>query len=365
MRQRNLGPDDSALGLRQENSRNPTTGASRREVLKSLAMVGAGAILSTSESLAQLDRTTPGRIDVHHHMTPPFYLKAMEQELGASTRKAWTPTLSLEMMDKAGVATAMLSPVLNVVRDSLSDRSERARSLARQNNEYGAQVVKDHPNRFGLFAALPLPDQDGSLREIEYSLDVLKADGIGLFTSYMDKWPGDPAFAQAFDELHHRKAVVFFHPAHPSCCRDMTNQSGMIDFDLDTARAVDSLLFNGTLSRCPDIRFIFSHAGGAFTVLAPRMIDDFPKKFADRVPHGVEYEFKKLYFDTAHAAAAGPLDALKDLVPTSQILYGSDVPIRSYDLTDDRLQAYTGFSSSDWKAIDRGNAERLFPRLRA
>jgi predicted TIM-barrel fold metal-dependent hydrolase len=213
-------------------------------------------------------------------------------------------------------------------------------------------------------AALPLPDQDGSLREIEYSLDVLKADGIGLFTSYMDKWPGDPAFAQAFDELHHRKAVVLFHPAHHSCCRDMTNQSGMIDFDLDIARAVDSLLFNGTLSRCPDIRFIFSHAGGAFTVLAPRMVDDFPKKFADRVPHGVEYEFKKLYFDTAHAAAAGPLDALK-LVPTSQILYGSDVPIPTYDLTDDRLQAYTGFSSSDRKAIDRGKAERFFPRLRA
>ena len=68
----------------------------------------------------------------------------------------------------------------------------------------------------------------------------------------------------------------------------------MIDFDIDTARCIDSMLFEGTFSRCPDIKFIFSHAGGAFTTLAPRMVDDFPKKFADRVPHGVDYEFKKL-----------------------------------------------------------------------
>jgi predicted TIM-barrel fold metal-dependent hydrolase len=356
----------SAMGLGRENSTSPTPGASRREFLKTLAVAGASVALPASELLAQVaNGTTAGRIDVHHHMTPAFYAKAMQQGIGATTPRTWTPDLSLELMDKAGVATAMLSPVQNVVRDSLSDRSERARSLARQNNEYGAQVVKDHSARFGLFAALPLPDRDGSLREIEYSFDVLKADGIGLFTSYMDQWPGDPAFAQVFDELNRRKAIVFFHPAHPSCCRNLTAQSGMIDFDLDTARAIDSLLFEGTLSRCADIRFIFSHAGGAFTVLAPRMVDDFPKRFADRVPNGVEYEFKKLYFDTAHAGAAAPLDALKDLVPVSQIVYGSDVPIRNYDLTDGKLEKYGGFSPDDWKAINRGNAERLFPRLKA
>ena len=113
-------------------------------------------------------------------------------------------------MDKHGVATAMLSPVQRLVMDSMSDRSDRARSLARQNNEYGAQLVKDYPGRFGLFAALPLPDQDGSLKEIEYAFDVLKADGIALWTDYIDKWPGDPAFAPVFDELNRRKAVVFF-----------------------------------------------------------------------------------------------------------------------------------------------------------
>jgi len=340
---------------------------SRREFLKTVTVAGAGVALAGRKLLAQVGPPPAlGRIDVHHHMAPDFYVKLTERTTGTTSNMSnWTPAVSLAVMDKAGVETAMLSPAQGVVRDSMSDKSEQARSLARQNNEAGAKAVSDHPKRFGLFAALPLPDTDGSLKEIEYSFGPLKADGIALFTSYLDKYAGDPAFAAVFDELNRRKAVVFFHPAHNTCCRNIAAQSGMIDFDIDTARCIDSMLFEGTFSRCPDIKFIFSHAGGAFTTLAPRMVDDFPKRVADRVPHGVDYEFKKLYFDTAHAGAAEPLDALKDLVPISQILYGSDVPIRAYDLTDARLKDYTGFSPDDWKAINRGNAERLFPRLKA
>ena len=369
MRDHNFRSDTSEC-LVEQNDRLLPSGPSRREILKSLALA-AGAIMPAGELLAQITspvaHAMPGRIDVHHHMFPPFYVKAMEDELRASgfADRHWTPAVSIDIMDNHGIATAMLSPVQRLVMDSMSDRSERARGLARQNNEYGAQLVKDHPGRFGHFAALPLPDQDGSLREIEYAFDVLKADGIALWTSYMDKWPGDPAFAGTFEELNRRNAVVFFHPARASCCRNLAGQSGIIEYDIDTARAIDSLLLNGTFARFPNIRFIFSHSGGAFSVLAARISDDFPKNRADRVPKGVDYEIKKLYFDVAHAGKPPALDALKDIVPISQILYGSDAPLRTYELTDDGLNEYGGFSKNDWKAINRGNAERLFPRLQA
>ncbi len=345
------------------------SGATRREILKSLA--AAGAVLSASRLLAQVaapkSAGARGRIDVHHHLYPPAYVKVMEDELKAAgfTPRQWTPAISLDMMDKAGVATAMLSPVQRLVMDSMSDKSERAKSLTRQNNEYNAQLVRDYPGRFGHFAALPLPDPDASLKEIAYAFDTLKADGIALWTSYLDKWVGDPAFWPAYEELNRRGAIVFYHPGRPICCRNLSGQSGILEFDIDTARAVDSLLWNGTLSKFPNVRHIFSHAGGAFSVLAARIEDDFPKNRADKVPNGVDYEFKKLYFDIAHAAKAPALDALKDLVPISQILYGSDVPLRNYDLTDTGLDVYPGFSESDWRAINRGNAERLFPRLKA
>src|SRR5260370_530367 len=99
------------------------SGKSRREFLKTLAVAGASAALPCSELLGQttsgVSRIVPGRIDVHHHMFPPFYVKAMEDEMRASgfSPRPWTSATSLNMMDKAGVATAMLSPVLQLVMD--------------------------------------------------------------------------------------------------------------------------------------------------------------------------------------------------------------------------------------------------------
>jgi predicted TIM-barrel fold metal-dependent hydrolase len=346
------------------------SGASRRKFLKALAIAGAGAVLHARGILAQAIspsvRPLAGRIDIHHHIFPPFYLKAMEEQMraGGFNPRPWTPATSIDMMDKHGIATAFFSPVQRLVMDSTSDRSQKGRDLARQHNEYGAQLLKDFPGRFGHFATLPLPDTEGSLKEIAYSLDTLKADGIALWTSYMDKWLGDPSFFPVYEELNRRGTVVFVHPARASCCRNLPGQSGIIEYDIDTARAIDSLLWNGATSKFPNIRFIFSHSGGAFPALAARIIDDYPKNRADKVPNGVDYEIKKLYFDTAHAGWAPALDSLKDVVPITQILYGSDAPIRNYELTDNGLVEYAGFSENDWKAINRGNAERLFPRLK-
>src|SRR5258708_2647514 len=319
------------------------SGASRRKFLKALAMAGAGALLPGrgifAQAISPSVRPLVGRIDMHHHIFPPSYVKAMEEQTRASgfTLRPWTPAISIDMMDKHGIATGFFSPVQRLVMDSTSDRSEKRRSLARQHNEYGAQLVKDYPGRFGHFATLPLPDTDGSLKEIAYAMETLKADGIALWTSYMDKWLGDPSFFPVYEELNRRGAVVFVHPARASCCRNLPGQSGIIEYDIDTARASDSLLWDGTLAKNPNIRFIFSHSGGAFPVLAARIIDDFPKNRGDKVPHGVDYEFKKLYFDTAHAGRAPALDALKDIVPISQIMYGTAAHIRNYELTEQWL----------------------------
>ena len=369
------GNFEASAGFGDAKRKPFDAGASRRKFLKALALAGAGAILPGSrlgsgifaQAISPSVLPMRGRIDVHHHMFPPFYIEAMKDQLAANgfTLRQWSPAISLDMMDKHGIATAFVSPVQRLVMDSMSGRDEKGRSLARKNNEYGAQMVKDYPGRFGHFAALPLPDADGSLKEIAYALDTLKADGIALWTSYMDKWLGDPSFFPVYEELNRRKAVVFVHPARASCCRNLPGQSGIIEYDIDTARAIDSLLWNGATSKFPNIRFIFSHSGGAFPVLAARIVDDYPKNRADKVPNGVEYEIKKLYFDTAHAGWAPALDSLKDIVPVSQILYGSDAPIRVYELTDNGLVEYAGFSENDWKAINRGNAERLFPRLKA
>src|SRR5271169_3169511 len=98
--------------LRQNYAAPFASGASRREFLRTLAAAGAGALLPGSGLLAQANRPALGRIDVHHHMIPPFYVKAMEAIRGPRTSTAtepWKPSVSLDEMDKNGVTTAMLS----------------------------------------------------------------------------------------------------------------------------------------------------------------------------------------------------------------------------------------------------------------
>jgi predicted TIM-barrel fold metal-dependent hydrolase len=350
----------------------PRAGSSRREVLQWLAMAGAGAFLPAANLLAQAGMPAAGaltgRIDVHHHTVPPFYTKVMEKEILATGHPlpTWTPAASIETMDKNGIATSMLSPMTRVVQDSFSDKSERARNLARQNNDYTQQLVRDYPGRFGHFAALPLPDADGSLREMEYAFDTLKADGISLWTSYGDKWPGDPVFAPVYEELNRRKAIIFIHSAPPICCRAL--QPGVIDsvveYDFDIARAVVSYLKSDSFRRYPNIRFIFPHSGGTLPVLANRVTESLPEKRSEKETADLIDEVKQLYFDVAHATYPAPLSALTKVVPMSQILFGSDYPIVQYPVSAGPLDHF-GFSASDMQAINRGNAERLFPRLKA
>jgi len=220
-------------------------------------------------------RVRPHRIDVHHHLFPPNYRSALAAA-NAAPLAAWTVEQSLAEMDKSSIQTAILS--LSPPGLWFGDAAQ-ARNLARIVNDYGAKVRQDFPGRFGLFSALPLPDTEGSLREIEYGLDTLKADGIGLMTNYGDKWLGDASFAPVWEELNRRKAVVYTHPNTPACCGNIKDEvgPGTIEWATDTTRTVASLLFSGTAARYPDIRWILSHGGGT----TPFLLSRFTRQEAD------------------------------------------------------------------------------------
>jgi 6-methylsalicylate decarboxylase len=239
------------------------------------------------------------------------------------------------------------------------------RALARQCNEYMAQLGKDHPGRFGFFAALPLPDTDGSLKEIAYTLDVLKADGIGLMTNYNDKWSGKAAFAPVFEELNRRKAVVYFHPSSATCCTNlMPNvRQQIIEYPHDSIRAVLSMLLAGTFVKYRDIRFIFSHGGGTIPFLAGRIkqMTAQQKDLPQVAPQGVEYELKRLYYEIANASSALPMAALMKLVPLEQIMFGSDYPYVPIEVTADGLQSLA-LPPAKAGAIGRDNALKLLPK---
>ena len=342
------------------------TKPTRRQALAMLGSAAASALLPATPATAQ-SAPNPRRIDVHHHIVPPDYLARQRQRVLAVTSNVtaleWTPARSLEQMDKGGIASAIVS--ISTPRIWFGDVAE-GRSLARMSNEYAAQMVRDYPGRFGFFAALPLPDQEGSLAEVAYALDRLKADGIGLFSSYGDKWPGDPIFDPIFRELNRRKAVIYFHPAAPACCSNLQPNVpvSMVELFADTTRAIASLLVNATFARYPDIRFIFSHAGGTVSLFVDRM-QTFRSSSAalqKGTPNGVLEELKRLHYDIASVVNPRNMSALLNMAPVSQVLFGSDYPFVPVPATVTPLDRY-GLDPAELEAVNRVNALRLFPRF--
>jgi len=337
----------------------------RREFLAGLAALGgAGLCLAQGRAEAQMATAQPHRIDVHHHHTPPPYLAAIVAKDVPGPVRDWTPEKSLADMDRAGVATALTSITTPALK--FLDAAE-ARKIARECNEYSARLAADRKGRFGMFAAMPMPHVEATLHEIAYALDTLKADGIGLLTSYGDKWLGDPAFAPVVEELNRRKAIVYTHPTTASCCGNLIPDvpDAIIEWGTDTTRTIASLVFSGTAARCREVTFIFSHGGGTMPFLAERFqrLPLANPAVAARVPGGVEGELRRFYYDTAQAAHPYALASLTRLIPVSQIVFGTDFPYRT---AADHVKGLTdyGFSQADLMAIDRGNALRLMPHLK-
>ena len=338
---------------------------SRRGFLGGLSALGAGALLPGCTSMSQTPVAIKNRIDTHHHFWAPSLIGEMKaRNIAEPPALNWTLARTLDDMDKAGVATAILSVTTPGV--SAFD-APTARKLARESNEYAARLSGDHNGRFGSFAMLPIQDIDASLREIEYALDTLKADGIGLLTSYGDKWLGHPSFAPVMQELNRRKAILYTHPTVANCCSGLLPDvpPTVIEFGTDTSRTIVNIVFSGSAIRYPDIRFIFSHAGGTLPFLTERLIrmPVIDRKLAVHVPNGVLHELKRFYYDTAWTANPHALSSLLQLVPVQQVLFASDYPYRTSEDNVKGLIAY-GFSPGDLDTIWRGNAQKLLPRLR-
>ena len=325
-----------------------------------IAAIGLSATVRTQRAGAGSQR-----IDIHHHFAPPAWIAEVKgRPLLQPANTAWTPEKSIEDLDRAGSAAAVISitnPGLWFGDNQTTNR------IARACNDYGAKLVQQYPKRFGLFAAMPLPDIDATLKEIAYAYDGLKVDGVGLFTSYGDKWLGNAAFRPVMEELNRRKAVVHVHPTAANCCRnlDYGTAPGSIEYGTDTTRAIIGVTFSGDSARYPDIRFIWSHGGGSAPFLAGR-IDGGSRNAADRMPAGFMAEAKKFFYDTAGAANRGAIASLLELVGPSQILFGTDFPPGGTNLALAQAVAALGFfDDRALRAIERDNAVRLLPRLRS
>jgi predicted TIM-barrel fold metal-dependent hydrolase len=325
-----------------------------------LATATAGEPSASAQAPAK-----PRRIDVHHHFVPPVHAAALTAHKSTSPFK-WSPAVSLDDMDKAGIDTAIVSLLNPGVW--FGQKDEASRRLARACNEYAADLERDYKGRFRSFAVINLPDTEGSLREIEYSLDVLKAQGIALWTSYSDKYLGDPAFLPVFEELNRRRAVVYTHPTVPDCCANLVQgiPVSTLEYAHETTRTIASIVFGEgqTALKCPDVQFIWSHSGGTLPFLTSRFVE-FASRPRDRkrFPNGPLPIFRKFFYEVAQGNTPAQLAALTAMVDVSQVMLGSDYPFRKGIDAVEGVHNYK-FSPDEIKAIESQNAIRVMPALK-
>jgi predicted TIM-barrel fold metal-dependent hydrolase len=319
---------------------------------------------------------TVGRIDVHHHYVTAELVETLARagvhDVGGQALTAHRPLDSLPALDAYEIDAALLSvPVPLDVPDP--------RRAARALNEAGAAAVAEAPSRFGLLATLPLPDVDGALEEVAYAFDALGADGVLLLSSYADVHLGDPRLDPVLAELDRRGAVAFVHPVAQSSPVPALAPS-LFEFPFDTTRAVANLVIRGTLERCPSLRLIIAHAGGAVPLLRDRILDRAPivaRALRAPAPTLAELErmmaeglarsqrqLEHLCYDVTLSASETVLECLQRLVPVSNIVLGTDYPFaQEIGIVTTIAGVESHFDLEGVAAIESDVALRLFPRL--
>lgn len=312
-----------------------------------------------------------GLVDVHAHFVTDHYITAAraaghECPDGMPGWPSWSVDEHLALMDDAGIDTAILS-ISSPGTHFGNDRA--ARELTHRVNEEAAEIRRTHPDRFGHFASLPLPDIDGSLEELGFALDELGSDGVTIETNAHGHYLGDTVFGPVFAELDRRRAVVFVHPTSPPCFDAVAlgRPRPILEFVFDTTRTVSDLLLSGALERYPGIEWIFTHGGGALPLLADR-IELFRTLFlrGDGSSTTTADMLTRLWFEMAGTPFPRQIPALIAVVGSDRLLYGSDycfTPVPAALAQVASIDAAPHPGDDSWRALTSSNASRLLPRL--
>ncbi len=306
-------------------------------------------------------------IDVHSHALLPF---GAGVPLSQASLPKWSVDGALALMDENGIQTSILAIPHAAQHGSAAEASDVARSI----NDTIADIISKHPKRFGGLATIPghLPDE--TLKMMEYALDTLKLDGVATSTNIGDVFLGEPQFDPWFAELNRREAVLFIHPwsISTSTHADLGLNLSVFEFVFNTTRMLANMVVSGTKKRFANIKMISTHGGGTMPFLLERF-QNLEVHFGAGSRATVSAEearevLASFYYDMTAVTIPSQYVGLLDLVPSSQLLMGVDIPFMpnwTLGAAIKALESFSGFSDADLEAIEFGNAAKLFPAVAA
>ncbi|HLF71642.1 MAG TPA: amidohydrolase family protein [Dehalococcoidia bacterium] len=245
----------------------------------------------------------------------------------------WDIERRLTDMAATGVDVEVVSPMPELL--SYWFTPEDGLEISRYLNEFIAGLCAAAPGRFYGLGAVPLQDPDLASKELSRVKDAGLA-GVELGTNILGKSLGDERFRGFFQEASRLGLAVFVHALHPTFVDRIGGAlANPIGFPTDTGLTISSIIGSGAAEACPDLRIAFSHGGGTFPSMLPRLVHNWSGAWNEEPGSGglgagmlsrspAEYA-RRFYYDTL-VFDARAIRYLIDMIGPKQLLVGSDYP---------------------------------------
>jgi len=266
------------------------------------------------------------KIDAHAHAFPRSYVRSLGKNIDANqpikSSWIWDEERHLGEMDRWGIQKQVLS--LAHVYTNFED-APLAMELCRIVNDEYAEICSRRPDRFRMFAVVPLIEAERACEELERVRHFTGYSGIALGTNICGQVLDDPSFSEFFEYANKLNAVVFLHPLGRKLPKEWTcyRLEHLIGLPVETTFALSRLALSGFLDKYPNLRIVAAHVGGALPYLSVRIERAYKEGVAQHKP---SYYFRRFYYDTSGPSHEAILACVSKMFGSERILFGTDYP---------------------------------------
>jgi aminocarboxymuconate-semialdehyde decarboxylase len=234
--------------------------------------------------------------------------------------------------------------------------------LARYLNEVLLRMVEQAPDRFFALGSVPLQDVDLAVAELE-RIKRQGLHGVEVLSNVNGKSLGEPEFLPFFQAAETLGVPIFVHAQHPTFMDRIVGPpflENAIGFPIEGALGIASIITGKVMEACPQLRLAFSHGGGTFMQLLPRIENAWHKNPAMQahLPKPPS-EYARMFFYDDIFFDNRTLRYLLDVVGSSQVMIGSDYPFMFRDQTPQEEFDILGLTPAEREAIGSDNCLRF------
>ena len=273
---------------------------------------------------------------------------------------SWSVPRRIAAMTTMRVGKQALSPMPELLSYWLP--ADDAQSLLRYLNDTIATMVNEAPSHFIGLGAVPLQDMDAAIRELEYVKNTLGFAGVEIATHVNGVSIGDLRFAPFFAAAEALGAAIFVHALRPAgqdrIVGALSEQA--VAFPGDIGLAVAGMITGGIAAKHPNLRIGFSHGGGGFSMMLPRITHAWriTQAAKEAMPESPEVYARRFFYDCV-VFDERLLKLLIESYGSTQILVGSDYPFAMGDADPVALLERSGLDQATLTAITQANAARF------